>query len=418
MENITEMKSRLDELYQEYRNKKNAKLSAGKLQEISDLLLEMTRMESGGIDATANELARFPAIVSQRYFETLTKEKCFSVEMLDELLRQFMMKDRDASKTQYFIPKFAGAVAAVMKSGQEVVLSSGQLPILFSITAKYAVNKGIGAEKYEWILFASDGAVFRLDCSKLKESSLKNIWNATNKVLPQVKSAACKERFQEWAQKYGFIPQNTTVPVSEEPLANEAALPVQPMPEQKEIPVKNAGMTLDELHELLSSERNTILSEMSKTLSPLCTSVTAMQTEVAKLQSMKEENIQLNLKLSALEKQNDEQIKRLQDAEQVLSACRVEKEQLSEQLQGLETAKAELEEKLKDAYALNSRESSMEAQKIRSELTKAFAFLYEDWQEFENLDVSEENYESLQAIIKKTFRALERNGISFKGNNT
>ena len=52
---------------------------------------------------------------------------------------------------------------------------------------------------------------------------------------------------------------------------------------------------------------------------------------------------------------------------------------------------------------------------MRSELKKAFAFLYEDWLEYEFSDVSEENYESLQAIIKKTFRVLERNGIDFKG---
>ena len=46
-----------------------------------------------------------------------------------------------------------------------------------------------------------------------------------------------------------------------------------------------------------------------------------------------------------------------------------------------------------------------------------FAFLYEDWLEYEFSDVSEDNYESLQAIIKKIFRSLERNGIDFKGNN-
>ena len=61
--------------------------------------------------------------------------------------------------------------------------------------------------------------------------------------------------------------------------------------------------------------------------------------------------------------------------------------------------------------------SSLEAERIRSELKKAFIYLYEDWLDYEFSDVSEENYESLQAIIKKIFRSLERNGIDFKGSN-
>ena len=52
-----------------------------------------------------------------------------------------------------------------------------------------------------------------------------------------------------------------------------------------------------------------------------------------------------------------------------------------------------------------------------SELKKAFSFLYEDWLEYEFSDVSEVNYESLQVIIKKVFRTLERSGIDFKGDN-
>lgn len=43
--------------------------------------------------------------------------------------------------------------------------------------------------------------------------------------------------------------------------------------------------------------------------------------------------------------------------------------------------------------------------------------MYEDWLEYEFSDVSEVNYESLQVIIKKVFRTLERSGIDFKGDN-
>ncbi|WP_303790236.1 hypothetical protein [Ruminococcus flavefaciens] len=104
-------------------------------------------------------------------------------------------------------------------------------------------------------------------------------------------------------------------------------------------------------------------------------------------------------------------------ANQSLITAKAENDELKAHISTLESQNSELDSKLNDAYAINSRESSLEAEKIRSELKKAFAFLYEDWLEYEFSDVSEENYESLQAIIKKIFRSLERNGIDFKGNN-
>jgi hypothetical protein len=90
---------------------------------------------------------------------------------------------------------------------------------------------------------------------------------------------------------------------------------------------------------------------------------------------------------------------------------------LKKQISSLEIQISDLDGKLNDAYEINSRASSLEAEKIRSELKKAFAFLYEDWLEYEFSDVSEDNYASLQAIIKKIFRSLERSGIDFKRNN-
>lgn len=85
-----------------------------------------------------------------------------------------------------------------------------------------------------------------------------------------------------------------------------------------------------------------------------------------------------------------------------------------ERITELEAKNAELERKLDAAYRLNARESSLEAERIKANLSKDFGWLYEDFLEYDNSEVSAENYESLQAILKKAFRALERNGIDFK----
>lgn len=74
----------------------------------------------------------------------------------------------------------------------------------------------------------------------------------------------------------------------------------------------------------------------------------------------------------------------------------------------------ELDAKLTDAYQINARAMSLEAEKIRFNLQKEFSFLLEDYKEFNLSECSENNYESLQAIIKKCFRAVERStGVKF-----
>lgn len=84
--------------------------------------------------------------------------------------------------------------------------------------------------------------------------------------------------------------------------------------------------------------------------------------------------------------------------------------------QALKSRVLELDNKLNDAFALNAREASMEAEKIKFELEKAFGFILEDFEEYgDNNENSIENYESLKAIIKKCFRAVARIGIKIKG---
>ena len=87
---------------------------------------------------------------------------------------------------------------------------------------------------------------------------------------------------------------------------------------------------------------------------------------------------------------------------------------LVERISELEKQNAELDRKLTEAYSINARESSLEAEHIRTNLGEEFNFLYEDWLEYGTSTVSEVNYKSLQAIIKKMFRVLERNKINFK----
>ena len=155
---------------------------------------------------------------------------------------------------------------------------------------------------------------------------------------------------------------------------------------------------------------------MAKSI-PIGKTINSIRGEISKSREIGIENVTLKAKVENLERQLFEQKAILQDINQSLMSAKFENYTLKKQIIALESRNSELDNKLNNAYAINSRESSLEAEKIRSELKKAFKFLYEDWLDYEFSDVSEENYESLQAIIKKIFRSLERNGISFKENN-
>lgn len=207
---------------------------------------------------------------------------------------------------------------------------------------------------------------------------------------------------------------------SEKPIAetSDKAYPTSAVAPEKPRPAKSSVQILYErLKKDMDKEQEAIITAFTDMITPVGKAFESIQGEINKSRELGAENIALKSQITDLEAQLSEYRSRLQTANQSLMAAKAENDELKNQLSSLESQNTELDSKLNDAYAINSRESSLEAEKIRSELKKAFSFLYEDWLEYEFSDVSEENYESLQAIIKKIFRSLERNGIDFKGNN-
>lgn len=167
----------------------------------------------------------------------------------------------------------------------------------------------------------------------------------------------------------------------------------------------------------MDREQETIITALSDMLTPVQKIFGSVQGEIERSRETGIENVSLKAEINELKNQLSEQKNLSQKINEALTDVRTENEELKKKVDFLENQNSQLNIKLDDAYKINSRESSLEAERIRSELKKAFTFLYEDWLEYEFSEVSEDNYESLQAIIKKIFRSLERNGIDFKGND-
>ena len=166
----------------------------------------------------------------------------------------------------------------------------------------------------------------------------------------------------------------------------------------------------------MTNEKNALVSAFADMLTPVSKAFESVQGEISKSRVLGAENVVLKRQTEELKQQLAETRSQLQSANQSLIAEKENNKELKNQITDLENKKSESTTKSLTKPILSTAVNlHLKAEKMRSELKKAFAFLYEDWLEYEFSDVSEENYESLQAIIKKTFRALERNGIDFKG---
>lgn len=441
MDNLIEIKEKLDALYEEYKKNKS-QLNKEKTKLAANLIVEMTFSDNVNSRVISLELARFPADVVNIYFETITKGMSIPVDLLDELLKEFYSTDKNAKLSQYYVSKYAFAITSVMKNYKDNASNSVQLPVLVAFIARFAIQSNKNKEKFRNLINNTTGGIYMLDYTSINRSSLTNIWNATKSIFPDLSKAKYESFITEWGKKYGFIEKSvveTSVTkekniVSNKTLTEEVLFSEQsansnenssesieetivPEPENDFPGEINAKKLYDSLKKDMTKEQETIITAFTDMITPIGKAFESIQGEISKSREISAENVTLRARAEDLERQLSEQRSRLQEVNQSLMTAKTENDELKKQISALESQNSELDSKLNDAYAINSRESSLEAERIRSELKKAFAFLYDDWLEYEFSDVSEENYESLQAIIKKIFRSLERNGIDFKGNN-
>ncbi len=482
MDNINEIKAQLDNYYQEYKDNKNT-LNGGKTKNVARLIVDIVFSKDGNPHDAAAELARFSAEVSANFFDTLTNAKTLPLQAIEDVLNELLSMDTDPKLSQYFVSKFAPAIVSIIKCYKDEANHSSVLPKLVVFMARFAIRSEKSKNKFYNLINNSTGEIFKLEYSSISKESLVNIWNAINKIYPDLSKAKYELLISEWGKKYRFIKDSTPeapVKIEEVIIANEAPAG-STQKEQKQMaatadkpetnsdnetsipsdnkreditpdasngdnssvegkPVekgeaheknhtatattsdktrqKSTGQVLYErIKKDMDKEQEAIITAFTDMITPVGKAFESIQGEISKSREIGAENVSLKAKVADLERQLSDQRDRFQTLNQSLMASRTENEELKIKITALESQNSELDSKLNDAYAINSRESSLEAEKIRSELKKAFAFLYEDWLEYEFSDVSEENYESLQAIIKKIFRSLERNGIDFKGNN-
>ena len=444
MDNINEIKAKLDGLYKLYKKNKST-LNVTQTNYVVHLLKQLS--PNGDAKYVAERLVVFSSDVCGQYFDELTKGSIIPLSIVESIINSYISVNTDTSNERFHVKKYATIVIKVINNYTDTSYESTTIAKLIALVAYIGLKSDKNMAQFERVVLETKGKVYLVNYSSISEQSLANVNKITEALLHSEKLKAYSSLISDWSMKYGFtenVPDNIAtdnkVKIEESVVAKEAPKEENPVAVQTQVkaegvnttpkkeepkapvtdtPAKKGSvqMLYERLKRDMDKEQEAIITAFTDMITPVGKAFESIQGEINKSRELGIENTTLKTKNADLERQIAEMRTRLQESSQSLSSARAENSYLRQQIASLESKIAELDSKLNDAYSINSRESSLEAEKIRSELKKAFAFLYEDWLEYEFSDVSEDNYESLQAIIKKIFRSLERNGIDFKGNN-
>lgn len=456
--NQNEIIEKLDSLYGAYLERKN-KLYEREKKEVVKLLNVLSR--NGEMKDIAVQLARFPGEVTGVYFEGIIKHGNFSIETIDELLQSLYTECDEAKDKQHNVNKYANAVSAILMGFSKDLSASAVLPKYVGFIAGYAEKSEKNQNRFQSLVGSTKGKIYQLDYSNEEKKTLESIWNVTCKIYPEISVSPYCEAITAWAEKYGFV-NKAGQPNA---LPEKAVHPLDPIDDKNEtpeVPEQAADSIMEDENNIVSEKKNEEVCEKTETslaaestmtkdeavsaIDPEHLAVMTAEKTIAALSkenqaflsavrlsadnvirsvgemirasdSIKQKANQYDMLKTALSESEQHLVEQkllVSKMQNELDSLQSEHRELIEKYTILEKKHSELEEKLKSAYTINSREASLEAERIRNDLKKSFAFLYEDWLDYEFSDVSEENFESLQAIIKKVFRVLERNGINYK----
>lgn len=444
MDNINEIKAKLDGLYKLYKKNKST-LNVTQTNYVVHLLKQLS--PNGDAKYVAERLVVFSSDVCGQYFDELTKGSIIPLSIVESIINSYISVNTDTSNERFYVKKYATIVIKVINNYTDTSYESTTIAKLIALVADIGLKSDKNMAQFERVVLETKGKVYLVNYSSISERSLANVNKITEALSHSEKLKAYSSLISDWSMKYGFtenVPDNIAtdnkvkieesvvakeVPKEENPVAVQTQVKAEgvnttPKKEEPKAPVTDTPakkgsvqMLYERLKRDMDKEQEAIITAFTDMITPVGKAFESIQGEINKSRELGIENTTLKAKNADLKRQIAEMRTRLQESSQSLSSARAENSEFRQQIASFESKIAELDSKLNDAYSINSRESSLEAEKIRSELKKAFSFLYEDWLEYEFSDVSEDNYESLQAIIKKIFRSLERNGIDFKGNN-
>ena len=395
---IDEMKEQLDSIYIDGYKNKNNKISKEDCNKVCDILIEISKNNDYSFSLVTDELARFPQDLSEVFFEMYAKQHSNNVKKVDEAILAFTKTDNDSSRSRNYIFKYISLLIGILKDCNETLYASDMMPQL-------VIKISNANSNFENLVKRTKGNIYKLNYNDYKEKT-KNLWYKTKDVLKKNLPEECVSNITDWAKKYGYdLPAKNVESVSGNKLKeNNGSKAVNQTAKPIPVDKNNSDSVINELH----SETNKTIEAVTKNADSLKSAIFSLKKDFDKILELTKTNTLLNEKILQLENE-------IKETKKICTELEEKYEKLEEEKNTLSDENLELNKQLKEIIELNKRESSLEAERLKHSISKSLELSYENWCDYVDAECSDDNYESLKAILKSIFRILERNNIDFKG---
>lgn len=395
---INEMKEQLDSIYIDGYKNKNNKISKEDCNKVCDILIEISKNNDYSFSLVTDELARFPQDLSEVFFEMYAKQHSNNVKKVDEAILAFTKTDNDSSRSRNYIFKYISLLIGILKDCNETLYASDMMPQL-------VIKISNANSNFENLVKRTKGNIYKLNYNDYKEKT-KNLWYKTKDVLKKNLPEECVSNITDWAKKYGYdLPVKKVESISGNKLKeNNGSKAVNQTAKPVPVDKNNSDSVINELH----SETNKTIEAVTKNADSLKSAIFSLKKDFDKILELTKTNTLLNEKILQLENE-------IKETKKICTELEEKYEKLEEEKNILSDENLELNKQLKEIIELNKRESSLEAERLKHNISKSLELSYENWCDYVDAEYSDDNYESLKAILKSIFRILERNNIDFKG---
>ena len=326
------------------------------------------------------------------------KQHSNNVKKVDEAILAFTKTDNDSSRSRNYIFKYISLLIGILKDCNETLYASDIMPQL-------VIKISNANSNFENLVKRTKGNIYKLNYNDYKEKT-KNLWYKTKDVLKKNLPEECISNITDWAKKYGYdLPAKNVESVSGNKLKeNNGSKAVNQTAKPIPVDKNNSDSVINELH----SETNKTIEAVTKNADSLKSAIFSLKKDFDKILELTKTNTLLNEKILQLENE-------IKETKKICTELEEKYEKLEEEKNILSDENLELNKQLKEIIELNKRESSLEAERLKHNISKSLELSYENWCDYVDAECSDDNYESLKAILKSIFRILERNNIDFKG---
>lgn len=247
MDNINEIKAKLDMLYKLYKKNKST-LNVTQTDDVVHLLKQLS--PNGDAKDVAERLVVFSGDVCGQYFDELTKGSIIPLSIVESIINSYISVNTDTSNERFYVKKYATIVIKVINNYTDTSYESTTIAKLIALVAYIGLKSDKNMAQFERVVLETKGKVYLVNYSSISEWSLANVNKITEALSHSEKLKAYSSLISDWSMKYGFtenVPDNIAtdnkVKIEESVVAKEAPKEEAPVAVQTQVKAEGVNTT-------------------------------------------------------------------------------------------------------------------------------------------------------------------------------